>query len=82
MSSRIRFFREPERAQATREFLIGHGIKTFIRERSPSTVQEGEEPYGFDIYILRDEDLAEAWKLLDYEFGKNWGEGAPKGTLS
>jgi len=82
MSSRIRFFREPERAKATREFLIGHGIKTFIRERSPSTVQEGEEPYGFDIYILRDEDLAEAWKLLDYEFGKSWGEGGSQGTQS
>lgn len=74
MSSRIRFFRETEKAQATREFLVGHGLKTFIRERSPSTVKEGEEPYGFDVYILRDEDLAEACKLLEYEFGTSWGE--------
>ncbi len=74
MSSRVRFFREAEKANTTREFLTLHNIKNFIRERSPSTVTQGEEPYGFDIFILRDEDLAEAWKLLEYEFGKTWGE--------
>ncbi len=53
-----------------------HNIKNFIRERSPTTVAQGEEAFGFDIFILRDEDLAEAWKLLDYEFGKSWGENS------
>ena len=75
MSSRIRFFREAEQAQITREFLTTHNIKNFIRERSPSTVSQGEESYGFDVFVLRDEDLAEAWKLLAYEFGNEWGEG-------
>lgn len=77
MSSRIRFFREAEPAKLTREFLTSHNIKNFIRERSPSTVTQGEEPYGFDIFILRDEDLADAWKLLAYEFGNDWGETKP-----
>ena len=76
MSSRIRFFRESDPAKTTREFLTNHNIKNFIRERSLSTVAAGEEPYGFDVFILRDEDLAEAWKLLEYEFGKQWGETA------
>ena len=76
MSSRVRFFREIESAKMTREFLTTHNIKNFIRERSPSTVAPGEEPYGFDVFVLRDEDLTEAWKLLAYEFGKDWGEGA------
>lgn len=74
MSSRIRFFHERESAQETHEFLNMHGIKSFIRERTPSTVQPDEVPYGFDIFILRDEDLAEAWKLLDYEYGKSFGD--------
>lgn len=74
MSSRIRFFREWEGAQSTHEFLNRHKIKSFIRERTPGTVQNNEVPYGFDIFILRDEDLAEAWKLLDYEYGKSFGD--------
>lgn len=74
MSNKIRFFREAEKAQATREFLIGHNIKSFIRARTPSTVKEGEDPYGFDIFVLRDEDVVEALRLLKYEFGSSWGE--------
>ncbi len=77
MSGRIKFFREREQANETRQFLNTRGIKTYTRERTPSTVMPGEEAYGYDVLVLRDEDVEEARQLLDYEFGCEWGE-APK----
>ncbi len=74
MSCRIRFFRDGKQAKETRQFLNGRGIKSYLRERSPSTVVPGEEPYGFDVFILCDDDVDEARQLLDYEFGRGWGE--------
>lgn len=77
MSGRIKFFREREQANETRQFLNTRGIKSYTRERTPSTVMPGEEPYGYDVLVLREEDVEEARQLLDYEFGCEWGE-APK----
>lgn len=76
MSSRIKFFRENMQAQETRQFLNTHGIKSYLRERTPTTVKQGEDPFGFDVFVLRDEDVEEARQLLLYEFGNNWGEAA------
>jgi hypothetical protein len=50
------------------------GIKSYTRERTPTTVMPGEEPYGYDLLVLRDEDVEEARQLLDYEYGHDWGE--------
>lgn len=74
MSTRIKFFRESSQAQESREFFNAHGIKTYLRERSPSTVQSGEEAFGTDLFVLREEDVPEAKQLLDYEYGRAWGE--------
>ena len=74
MSTRIKFFRESAQAQESREFFNAHGIKTYLRERSPSTVAPGEEAFGTDLFVLRDDDVPEAKQLLDYEFGRAWGE--------
>jgi hypothetical protein len=74
MSSRIKFFLDKGQAQATREFLNAHGIKSFLRERTSSTIASGEMPYGVDVFVLREEDVLNARKLLDYEFGDSWGE--------
>jgi hypothetical protein len=74
MSTRIKFFRESVQAQETRQFLSTHGIKSYLRERSASTVAPGEEAFGYDLYALRDEDIPEARQLLEYEFGSQWGE--------
>jgi hypothetical protein len=74
MSARIKFFRDGIQARETRQFLNGRGIKSYIRERTPTTVAPGEEPYGYDLYVLRDDDLDKARQLLLYEFGNGWGE--------
>lgn len=74
MSGRIKFFRDREQANETRQFLNTHGIKSYTRERTPSTVMPGEEPFGFDLLVLREEDVEEAHQLLDYEYGHDWGE--------
>jgi hypothetical protein len=74
MSSRVKFFRDGTQAHETRQFLNTRGIKSYLRERSPSTVKPGEEPFGFDVFVLRDEDVEEACQLLLYEFGSSWGE--------
>jgi len=42
MSGRIKFFREREQANETRQFLNTRGIKTYTRERTPSTVYATE----------------------------------------
>ncbi len=75
MSCRIKFFRDVTQAKETRQFLNTRGIKSYLRERSPSTVLPGEEPFGVDVFVLRDEDIEEARQLLNYEFGGGWGEG-------
>jgi hypothetical protein len=74
MSGRIKFFRNGEQANETRQFLNMRGIKTYTRERTPSTVMPGEELYGYDLLVLRDEDVEEARELLEYEYGHEWGE--------
>ena len=65
-------------AYETRQFLNTRGIKSYLRTRSPLTVLPREEPYGFDLFVLRDDDVDEARQLLSYEFGASWGE-APLG---
>ncbi len=74
MSSRVKFFRDSVQANETRRFLNTRGIKSYLRERTPTTVSPGEEPFGYDVFVLRDEDVDEARQLLLYEFGNNWGE--------
>ncbi len=74
MSTRIKFFREHEQARETRMFLNTHAIKNYIRTRTPSTIAPGEEPYGFDLFVLKDDDVETAHQLLNYEFGRTWGE--------
>ena len=76
MTCRSKFFRDGKQAKETRQFLNTRGIKSYLRERSPSTVTPGEEPFGFDVFILKDEDIDEARQLLSYEFGAGWGETA------
>ncbi|OGZ05052.1 MAG: hypothetical protein A3C13_01830 [Candidatus Lloydbacteria bacterium RIFCSPHIGHO2_02_FULL_50_11] len=60
--------------EETQRYLNMHGIKCFTRERSPSTVSTNEELFGFDLFILRDEDVDTAKEMLEYEFGGDWGE--------
>ena len=74
MSTRIKFFREQDQARETQVFLNTHAIKSYIRTRTPSTVAPGEEPYGFDLFVLKDDDVDEARQVLNYEFGTTWGE--------
>ncbi len=74
MSSRVKFFRESTQAHETRQFLNTRGIKSYIRERTPTTVAKGEDPFGYDVFVLREEDVAEAKQILLYEFGGSWGE--------
>ena len=74
MSTRIKFFREQEQARETQMFLNTRAIKSYIRTRTPSTVAPGEEPYGFDLFVLKDDDVDEARQVLNYEFGSTWGE--------
>jgi len=74
MSTRIKFFRNELELRETFRFLNSHGIKTYIRNRTPSTVAPGEEAFGFDLFVLRDADVEEARQLLDYEFGSQYGE--------
>jgi hypothetical protein len=74
MSTRIRFFRTEEQARDTRQYLSAHGIKSYLRDRTSTKLAPGEEAFGFDLFALKDEDVETARQLLDYEFGKNWGE--------
>lgn len=74
MSTRIKFFREQDQARETQVFLNTRAIKSYIRTRIPSTTAPGEEPYGFDLFVLRDDDVDEARQVLNYEFGAGWGE--------
>ena len=74
MATRIKFFHDAEQVQEARRFFNTRGIKNFVRERSRVPLVAGEEPFGFDLFILRAEDVDEARKLLDYEYGNEWGE--------
>ncbi len=74
MSIRIKYFREVEQAKETRQFLNTRGIKNYLRERTSTTVAQGEDPYGVDLFVLRDEDAEDARQLLLYEYGGGWGE--------
>ncbi|OGZ05479.1 MAG: hypothetical protein A2845_05695 [Candidatus Lloydbacteria bacterium RIFCSPHIGHO2_01_FULL_49_22] len=74
MSTRIKFFREADQARDTRQFLITHGIKSFIRNREGARSETSGEAFGFDLFALREEDVDEARTLLNYEFGSGWGE--------
>jgi hypothetical protein len=72
MSTRIKIFREETQLIETRQYLSGRGIKTYSRNR---TVQDGDgTPTGYDLFVLHDDDAEEARSLLEYEFGKSWGE--------
>lgn len=48
MSSRIKFFKDVAQAMETHKFLNMRGIKSYLRERAPSTVASGEEPFVAD----------------------------------
>jgi hypothetical protein len=73
MSAPVKFFREREQAEATQRYLQERTIKTFLRERNSETPQPGQDAYGYDLFVLRDDDLEEAKQLIAYEFGSDWG---------
>lgn len=75
MAARIKFFYRKGQVEETQRFLNTHGIKCFTRARSSLNASPGEEPFGFDLFILRDEDVDTAKELLNYEYGSEWGEG-------
>jgi len=74
MSTRIKFFRDETPLRATQKLLQSHGIKCYTCTRTPGNTPSGEDPYGFDLYVLRDEDAEDARRILDYEFGTEYGE--------
>lgn len=80
MSTRIAFFMQEGEAKATHAFLNSRGVKTFTRSRGGANAQteEGESPYGFDLFVLSDEEADDAIALIEYEFGKEWGEAGRK----
>lgn len=65
MGTLIKFCKMLDEAQYTQQFLLEHSIKSYVRERDPEEVAPGEDPYGFDVFVLRDDDLAEAKELLE-----------------
>lgn len=74
MTARLKYFRQREQLLETQRFLNGHNIKSYVREHKREKPEEEAAPIGYDLYILRDEDVEDAKKLLDYEFGTEWGE--------
>ena len=74
MPTRIRFFREVQQATESQALLNSHGVKNYTRTRTKQTAKQGEEPYGVDLYVLRDDQIEEAHKIMDYSFGKEFGE--------
>jgi hypothetical protein len=72
MSVRIKYFKREMQANESRQSLANHSIKSFLRERQGP--HPHDPPAGFELFVLRDEDLDEARQLLDYEFGTDWGE--------
>ena len=79
MSARIRFFRDFKQAHETQEFLITHNIKSYLCKRTPETTIKGEDPYGFDVFVLREDDVKDAHQILDFEYGSEWGERTSEG---
>ncbi len=61
--------------QETQKFLNARNIKCFVREHKRDAAERDATPSGFDLFVLRDEDVDEARKLLEYEYGNEWGEG-------
>lgn len=74
MTTRIKFFRDGRQASESRQFLSNHEIKTFLRDREGA--HPHDPPAGFELFVLRDDDVEEARKLIDYEYGESWGENA------
>ena len=74
MSGRIKFFRDAGQARETHQFLNTHGIKSYTRERNQTNTQQGEEAFGVDLFVLKEDDVPEAKQLLDYTYGVAWGE--------
>ncbi len=74
MTTRIKFFFDQAQAVATHEFLNQRAIKSFIRDRKQMDEKEAEnKPFGFDLFVLNDEDADTATEIVDYEFGADWG---------
>lgn len=69
MSIHIRLFRERSLAEAAQQYLSDHSIKTFIRMRD-SDDEDEHAPYGFDLFVLREEDAEDARMMLNYEYGE------------
>jgi predicted nucleotidyltransferase len=78
MSTPIKFFREREQAETTQRFLSEHTIKTFLRERGGESKQTNEQVFGYDLFVLREDDVDEAKQLVSYEFGSSWGATEPQ----
>lgn len=77
MSVPIRFFRDSNQAWETYRLLGNHNIKTYVREREvPRGGDDDRTTIGYDLLVLRDDDAENARKILNYEFGQEWGEEA------
>ncbi len=72
MSVLIKYFVREIQANETRQALANHNIKTFLRERRGA--HPHDPPKGHELFVLRDDDVEEARKLIEYEFGVDWGE--------
>lgn len=72
MSVKIKYFLKEMQANETRQSLANHNIKTFLREHAGP--HPHDPPRGFELFVLRDDDVEEARKLIEYEFGTDWGE--------
>lgn len=73
MSTPIKFFRDHDQIETTQRFLSEHAIKTFIRERGKDEKDKDAGIFGYDLFVLREDDVDEARQLLTYEFGSDWG---------
>lgn len=76
MSARIKFFRENNQAWEAHQVLGNHSIKSYIRERANVVVNGQEVALGYDLYVLKDDDVENARNIIDYELGSGWGENA------
>ena len=74
MSVRIKYFRKELQANESRQSLANHSIKTFLREREGP--RPHDPPQGFELFVLKDDDVDDARQILEYEFGSEWGENA------
>lgn len=72
MSSLLKFYKEREHAELAQRLLAERSIKTFTRERAGIDPQ-GDPIFGYDLFVLREEDFSEAEQLLRYELGSSYG---------